>query len=103
MTLIRLILNTLGTGLPQVTNRSRYNTGVSKWTDCIMDKIFENIRIVKFITTALKSVLNLVKLQCLVAKYCKMQKLQACKIREFCILLYHVGKTDTTIEKTVSM
>ena len=64
---------------------------------------FENIRIVKFITTALKSVLNLVKLQSLVAKYCKMQKLQACKIRKFCILLYYGRKTDTTIEKTVSI
>ena len=69
-----------------------------QWTDCIIDKIFENIRIVNFITTALKSVLNLVKLQSLVAKYGKMQKLQACKIRKFCIL-----KTDNTIEKTVSI
>ena len=54
-----------------------------KWTDCIIDKIFENIRIVKFITTALKSVLKLVKLPSLVAKCCKIQKLQACKIRKF--------------------
>ena len=59
-----------------------------QWTDCIIDKIFENVGIVKFITTALKGVLNLVKLQSLVAKYCKMQKLHACKIRQFCILLY---------------
>ena len=73
-----------------------------QWTDCIIEKIFENIRIVKFITTALKSVLKLVKLQSLVAKYCKMQKLQACKIRQFCILLYYARKTDTNIEKTVS-
>ena len=74
-----------------------------EWTDSIIDKIFENIIIVKFITTALKRVLNLVKLQSLVAKYCKMQKLQACKIRQFCILLYYARKTDTTIENAVSI
>ena len=27
-----------------------------QWTDCIIDKIFKNIEIVKFITTALKSI-----------------------------------------------
>ena len=37
-------------------------------------KIFRIIKVVKFITTALKSVLNLVKLQSLFAKCCKMQK-----------------------------
>ena len=42
----------------------------------IIDRIFKNIEIVKFITTALKSVLRLVKLQSLVAKCCKMQKIQ---------------------------
>ena len=31
------------------------------WTDCIIDKIFKNTEIVKFITTALKNILNLVK------------------------------------------
>ena len=35
----------------------------TKWTDCIMDKILKNVEIVKFIITALKSILNLVKLQ----------------------------------------
>ena len=39
-----------------------------------IDKILKNIQIVKFINTALKSALNLVKLQSLVAKCCKMQK-----------------------------
>ena len=73
----------------------------AEWTDCIIDKIFENIEIVKFITTALKSVLKLVKLQSLVAKCCKMQKIQACKICKFCILMYYARKTDITIEKTV--
>ena len=67
------------------------------------DKIFENIEIVKFITTALKRILKLVKSQSLVAKCCKMQKIQACKICKFCILLYYARKTDTTIEKTVSI
>ena len=43
-----------------------------KWTDCIIDKIFKNIEVVKFITTALKSILILVKLLSLVAKCCKM-------------------------------
>ncbi len=33
---------------------------------------FENFEIVKFITTTLKSMLNLVKLQSLVVKCCKM-------------------------------
>ena len=45
---------------------------MNQWTDCIIDKIFKNIEIVKFITTALNSILNLVKLQSLVAKCCKM-------------------------------
>ena len=71
----------------------------SQWADCIIDKIFKNIEIVKFITTALKSIVKLVKLQSLVAKCCKMQKIQPCK---FCILLYYARKLDTTIEKTVS-
>ena len=47
----------------------------SKWTDCLIYIIFKNVEIVKFITTALKSVLKLVKLQSLVAKCYKMQKI----------------------------
>ena len=43
-----------------------------QWTVCIIDKIFKNIEIVKFITIALKSVIKLAKLQSLVAKCCKM-------------------------------
>ena len=39
-----------------------------EWTDCIMDKILKKVEIQKFITTALKSILKLVKLQSLVAK-----------------------------------
>ena len=40
--------------------------------DCITVKFLRNIGIVKFITTALKSILNLIKLQSLVAKCSKM-------------------------------
>ncbi len=39
-----------------------------EWIDCIIDKILKNFEIVKFITTALKSILNLVKWQSLVVK-----------------------------------
>ena len=53
-------------------NSSCSHENLSQWTDCIIDKVFKNIEIVKFITTALKSILNLVKLQSLVAKCCKM-------------------------------
>ena len=45
---------------------------VNQWTDCIIHTIFKNIKIVKFITTALKSILNVVKLQSLVTKCSKM-------------------------------
>ena len=38
----------------------------------IMNKILKNLEIVKFITTALKSILKLVKLQSLVVKCYKM-------------------------------
>ncbi len=37
-----------------------------------IDKILKNFEIVKFITTVLKSILNLVKLQSFVVKCCKM-------------------------------
>ena len=46
-----------------------------KWTDCIMDRILKKVEVGKFITTALKSILKLVKLQSLVAKCCKMRKI----------------------------
>ena len=46
-----------------------------KWTDCIVDKILKKFEIGKFIITALKSILKLVKLQSLVAKRCKMWKI----------------------------
>ena len=44
-------------------------------TDCIVGKILKKVEIGKFITTALKSILKLVKLQSLVAKRCKMWKM----------------------------
>ena len=46
-----------------------------QWTDCIMDTILKKVEVGKFITTALKSILKLVKLQSLVAKCCKMRKI----------------------------
>ena len=46
-----------------------------EWTDCIVDKILKKVEIGKFITTALKSIQKLVKLQIFVAKRCKMWKM----------------------------
>ena len=46
-----------------------------QWTDCIMDRTLKKVEVGKFITTALKSILKLVKLQSLVAKCCKMRKI----------------------------
>jgi hypothetical protein len=46
----------------------------------------------KFITTAAKSVTNLVELRRLVAKYRKMWKIQSCQICEFCITLIRTAK-----------
>ena len=40
-----------------------------------MDKVLKKVEIVKFIATALKSILKLVKLQSLVAKCCKARKI----------------------------
>ena len=46
-----------------------------QWADCIMGKILKKVEIGIFITTALKGILKLVKLQSLVAKRCKMWKM----------------------------
>ena len=46
-----------------------------EWTDCIMDRILKKVEVGKFITTALKSILKLVKLQSLDPKCCKMRKI----------------------------
>ncbi len=43
----------------------------------------------KFISTAGKSIINLVKLLSLVAKYRKMWNIQSCEVCEFCMLLYY--------------
>ena len=64
-----------------------------------MDKILKKVEIEKFITTALKSILKLVKLQSLVAKRCKMWKMYTCEDCKFCIFLYYARKIDTNIEK----
>ena len=65
-----------------------------------MGKILKKVEIGKFITTALKSILKLVKLKSLVAKRWKMYACEDCK---FCIFLYYARKIDTNIEKTVSI
>ena len=48
-----------------------------------MDRILKNVQMGKFITTALKRILKLVKLQSLVAKFCKMRKIWPCKVCDF--------------------
>ena len=42
-----------------------------EWTNSIIDKILKKVEMGKVITTALKSIVKLVKLQSLVAKRCK--------------------------------
>ena len=56
----------------------------------------------KFISTAGKSIINLVKLLGLVEKYRKMWKIQSCEVREFCIILYYTRKSVTTFSKGVN-
>ena len=68
-----------------------------------MGKILKKVEVGKFITTALKSILKLVKLQSLVAKRYKMWIMYACEDCKFCIFLYYARKIDTNIEKTVSI
>ena len=58
-----------------------------------MDRILKKVEMGKFTTTALKSILKLVKLQSLVAKCCKMRK----------IYLYNVRKIDTVFSMLVSV
>ena len=43
-----------------------------QWTDCIVEKVLKKVEMGKFITTTLKSILKLVKLQSLVAKRCEI-------------------------------
>ena len=62
----------------------------AQWTDCIIDKIFKNIETVKFITTALKSILNLVKLHSLAAKCC--EKYEPVKFANFVYFCITYGK-----------
>ncbi len=54
----------------------------------------------KFISTAGKSILNLVKLRSLVAKYRKLWKIQSCEVCEFCMFLYYARKSVTTFSKS---
>ena len=53
----------------------------------------------KFISTAGKSIINLVRLWSLVPKYRKMWKIQWCEVCEFCMLLYYARKSVTTFRK----
>ena len=63
-----------------------------------MGKILKKVEIGKFITTALKSILKLVKLQSLVAKRCKMQcvKCKSVKIANFVYFSITHGKLIPT-------
>ena len=47
-------------------------------------------------TTARKSILELVKLPSLVAKWCKIRKIYAWEVCKFCIFLYYARRSLTT-------
>ena len=51
--------------------------------DCLIDKIFKNIEIVKFITTARKSILNLVKLHVWLQNVVECEKYDPVKFANF--------------------
>ena len=53
----------------------RFILGACEWTNCIVDKILKKVEIGKLITTALKGIPKLVKLQSFGAKRCKMWKM----------------------------
>ena len=73
------------------------NRPIALWTE-----ILKKVEMGKFhITTALKSILKLVKLQSLVAKCCEMRKIWPCKVCEFCILLYYAWKIDTVFSRNL--
>ena len=86
-----------------VRKNPHFDFHAGQWTDCIIEKIFKNFEIVKFITMALKGILNIVKLQSLTVKCCKMRKIRPCKVCKFCILLYYVRKVDTVFSIVVSV
>ena len=65
---------------------------VQIWMIPAIDEVLIWARRTKFITTARKSILKLVKLQSLVTKCCKMRKIWHFKCSKFCILLYCVQK-----------
>ena len=46
-----------------------------QWTFHLLDEIFKNFKLGNYFTTAWKSIIYLVKLQSLVAKYCKIRKI----------------------------
>ena len=61
----------------------------------LLDRILKNFKLDKYFITAGKSILYLVNLQNLVAKYCTIRKIWSCEVGEFCILLYYAWKTNT--------
>ena len=65
---------------------------LQKWTDCIIDKILKIIQVVKCITTRLKSVLKLVKLQSWFANVLKCKKCKRAKFANFVYFCITRGK-----------
>ncbi len=80
---------------------AEYDFGLRNKMDELMDHspIRQTSELGKFISTAGKSIINLVKLGSLFEKYRKMWKIQSCEVCEFCILLYYARKTVTTFSK----
>ena len=66
--------------------------------ESVMDHspIRQTFELGKFISTAGKSIINLVNLRSLVEQYRKMWKIQSCEVCEFCILSYYARKSVTT-------
>ena len=54
-----------------------------EWTVCITDTIFKKIEIVKFITTALKGILNLVNCKVWLRNVVKCEKYKPAKFENF--------------------
>ena len=80
------------------------NEANSFLTDCIMDKTLKKFEVGKFITTALKSILKLIKLQSLVVKCCKNEENIALqRLRILYILLYYALKIDTVFSMHVGI
>ena len=68
-----------------------------QWSDCIIDKIIENLEIVQFIATALKSIPKLVEMQIWERNVVKCARYDPIKFANFVNL-----QIDTPVEKRVS-